>query len=392
MYNKIEGIDLDIIKTFNSKPKEGIKKIKELCERENIPSAQGIAEFFHQYKDTLDLSAVGDYLGTKGEENAEVLKSFVEAMDFRGQDIVKGVRSFLQEFKLPGEGQKIGRLVEAFSKTYYDQNPGGDIAHRDAAELLVFQIIILNTDLHNVSIAEKDKMTLAGLKINLRGFNKEEQGEDKDFDEQFLENIYNNIKAEKFELNFVKTNPGYELNSNTLNNDPTFNNLNSVLSSTEVNIQNIFSGIGDDVKATVDKPTSILNIFTGYKGTLTLKDEKTLGQATVQVYNPSFFSKVLFGKQPKVIIQPVYEEGTNYDAQQESINLAAKVAARFTSSVNNTKATYNYEQSDLENAYKEQKNLVSIEKTKSFKERLPKEESKPTQEHDNTNTPKSPGL
>lgn len=101
MHEKIEKAHLDIIKTFNSKPKEGIKKIKEICEQENISSAQAIAEFFHKYKKTLDLEAVGDYLGTKETEHAEVLEAFVESMSFQGQSIVEGLRSFLQEFKLP---------------------------------------------------------------------------------------------------------------------------------------------------------------------------------------------------------------------------------------------------------------------------------------------------
>ncbi|HAZ7574266.1 T4SS guanine nucleotide exchange effector RalF [Legionella sp. PATHC032] len=359
MHPEIEKAQREIIEAFNAKPKNGINKIKEICEQYKISPNEEIAEFFHQQRKNLDLEAVGDYLSGPEAENQQVLKAFTSDMDFNGQSFVEGLRTFLKAFKLPGEAQKIDRLVQSFSEAYSKQNPDV-VSNADAAYVLAFQTIMLNTDLHNPSIPEKNKMTLDGLKRNLRGTNN-----GGDFDVQFLEKIYSEIKAKPFELNFVKTSPGYELVSTTLNKDSTFKKLDSFLHSTDVNINNIFPGIGDHVQATVDQPKSWLSYFTGYKGTITLTDKQTSAQATIQVYTPNIFSKWLFGEQPRVIIQP--------GQTKESIDLAAKVAAGFSSPVKNIKATYDYELGDLIKAYDDQKKLITIERNLALKESVPKD-------------------
>lgn len=328
MHPEIEKAQREIIEAFNAKPKNGINKIKEICEQYKISPNEEIAEFFHQQRKNLDLEAVGDYLSSPEAENQQVLKAFTSQMNFNGQSFVEGLRTFLKTFKLPGEAQKIDRLVQSFSGAYFQQNPDV-VSNADAAYLLAFQTIMLNTDLHNPSIPEKNKMTVDGLKRNLRGGNN-----GGDFDAKFLEELYSEIKAKPFELNFVKTSPGYELTSTTLNKDSTFKKLDSFLHSTDVNINTVFPGIGDNVKTTVDQPKSWLSFFTGYKGTITLTDNKTSAQATIQVYTPNIFSKWLFGEQPRVIIQP--------GQTKESIDLAAKAAADFSSPVKNFKATYDY--------------------------------------------------
>ncbi|HAU1150687.1 TPA: RalF [Legionella pneumophila] len=359
MHPEIVRVQREIIEAFNAKPKNGINKIKEICEQYKISPNEEIAEFFHQQRKNLDLEAVGDYLSGPEAENQQVLKAFTSQMDFNGQSFVEGLRTFLKAFKLPGEAQKIDRLVQSFSEAYSKQNPDV-VSNADAAYVLAFQTIMLNTDLHNPSIPEKNKMTLDGLKRNLRGTNN-----GGDFDVQFLEEIYSEIKAKPFELNFVKTSPGYELTSTTLNKDSTFKKLDSFLHSTDVNINTVFPGIGDNVKTTVDQPKSWLSFFTGYKGTITLTDKQTSAQATIQVYTPNIFSKWLFGEQPRVIIQP--------GQTNKSIDLAAKAAAGFSSPVKNFKATYDYEVGDLIKAYDNQKKLITIERNLALKESMLKD-------------------
>jgi Sec7-like guanine-nucleotide exchange factor len=39
-------------------------------------------------------------------------------------DVVR-IRLFLESFRLPGESQKIERLVESFAARYFEQEPGG---------------------------------------------------------------------------------------------------------------------------------------------------------------------------------------------------------------------------------------------------------------------------
>ncbi|WP_233588718.1 T4SS guanine nucleotide exchange effector RalF [Legionella sp. km535] len=357
MHPKITTAQREIVEAFNIKPKNGIQKIKDLLVgEEEVQVEEEIAEFFIKQKQNLDLEAVGDYLSLPDAESQAVLSAFTPKLDFGGQSFITGLRTFLKAFKLPGEAQKIGRLVESFSQTFCEQNPGVFI-NSDAAYLLSFQAIMLHTDMHNPSIAEKNKMTFEALVKNVRGCN-----DGQDFDRAFLQEMYDQLKKEPFELNFVKINPGYEFHSSILGDDPTFIKLDLLLQST-ANPKGVFPHVSADVKASVDKPSSWLNVFTGYEGTLTLTDDSAKASATIQVYKPGILSKWLFGEQPRIIIQPVKQDGIEHRA---SIDLAAKIAADFQSPVSSIKATYNNDLVDLIDAYDASKSALKTEASKAF--------------------------
>lgn len=357
MHPQITTAQREIVEAFNTKPKNGIQKIKDLLVgEEDVQVEEEIAEFFIKQKQNLDLEAVGDYLSLPDAESQAVLSAFTPKLDFGGQSFITGLRTFLKAFKLPGEAQKIGRLVESFSQTYCEQNPGVFL-NSDAAYLLSFQAIMLHTDMHNPSIAEKNKMTFEALVKNVRGCN-----DGQDFDRAFLQEMYDQLKKEPFELNFVKINPGYEFHSSILGDDPTFIKLDSLLQST-ANPKDVFPHVSADVKAIVDKPSSWLNVFTGYEGTLTLTDDNAKASATIQVYKPGILSKWLFGEQPRIIIQPVKQDGTD---PQASIDLAAKIAADFQSPVSSIKATYDNDLVDLIDAYDASKTALKTEASKAF--------------------------
>lgn len=61
------------------------------------------------------------------------------------------LRVFLEGFRLPGEAQKIHRIVEAFADRYYQQSKG-ILASKDAAFVLSYSVIMLNTDQHNKQV------------------------------------------------------------------------------------------------------------------------------------------------------------------------------------------------------------------------------------------------
>nr|CAD1822467.1 unnamed protein product [Ananas comosus var. bracteatus] len=78
------------------------------------------------------------------------------------------LRLFLETFRLPGESQKIQRILEAFAERYYEQSPQV-LANKDAALLLSYSLILLNTDQHNVQV--KRKMSEEDFIRNNRGIN-----------------------------------------------------------------------------------------------------------------------------------------------------------------------------------------------------------------------------
>ena len=55
--------------------------------------------------------------------NKEVMYAYVDQMDFTGMPIVEAIRRFLDGFRLPGESQKIDRLMEKFAAHYCECNP-----------------------------------------------------------------------------------------------------------------------------------------------------------------------------------------------------------------------------------------------------------------------------
>ena len=65
---------------------------------------------------------VGEYLGReKDYQNGfclKVLHEYVDSMEFTGMKFDEALRYFLEGFRLPGEAQKIDRLMEKFAERY----------------------------------------------------------------------------------------------------------------------------------------------------------------------------------------------------------------------------------------------------------------------------------
>ena len=125
-----------------------------------------------------------------------VMYAYIDQMDFNGMDFVSALRLLLSKFRLPGEAQKIDRLMEKFAGRYCESNPklvcgggGGHVCHSvnpsllsltpsffsslppslppslshsshrldifasaDAAYVLAYSIIMLTTDLHSSQV------------------------------------------------------------------------------------------------------------------------------------------------------------------------------------------------------------------------------------------------
>ena len=65
-----------------------------------------------------------------------------------GSGFDTAIRMYLESFRLPGEAQKINRIMESFGRHYYEQGQGV-FANADAVYVLAYSVIILNTDQHN---------------------------------------------------------------------------------------------------------------------------------------------------------------------------------------------------------------------------------------------------
>jgi brefeldin A-resistance guanine nucleotide exchange factor 1 len=148
----------------------------------------------------IDRCLLGEYLSKgpvdKYPFNASVLSVYTSMFDFCNLSFGSSLRKFLTKFRLPGEAQCIDRLMESFSLQVYKQcNVDNIFANEDAAFILSFSTIMLNTDLHNPNLLPEKRMTLEQFVRNNRGIN-----DGADIDVAFLEKLYHHIKDEEIQV------------------------------------------------------------------------------------------------------------------------------------------------------------------------------------------------
>uniref|UniRef100_A0A182IX62 Uncharacterized protein n=1 Tax=Anopheles atroparvus TaxID=41427 RepID=A0A182IX62_ANOAO len=179
------------IEMFNRKPKKGIAFLQE---RGLLgTTVEAVARWLHE-DERLDKTQIGDYLGENDEQSRAVMCGYIDAMNFAELDIVAALRYFLEGFRLPGEAQKIDRLMEKFASRYCDCNPNNTLfASADTVYVLAFSVIMLTTDLHSPQV--KHKMTKEQyIKMN-RGIS-----DNKDLPEEYLSQIYDEIAGHEIKM------------------------------------------------------------------------------------------------------------------------------------------------------------------------------------------------
>ncbi|XP_057699351.1 cytohesin 4b isoform X2 [Corythoichthys intestinalis] len=176
-------------KKFNMDPKKGINY---LVENKLLKKSAGcIAEFLYK-EEGLNKTAIGEFLGERDELHLQTLKAFVELHEFSDLNLVQALRQFLWSFRLPGEAQKIDRMMEAFAARYCDCN-ANVFQSTDTCYILSFAIIMLNTSLHNPNV--KDKTTLDRFVSMNRGINNGH-----DLPAELLSKLYESIRNEPFKI------------------------------------------------------------------------------------------------------------------------------------------------------------------------------------------------
>jgi len=177
------------------------------------PSPRDVASFLRLHQSKIDPSALGEYLGEGGIDGRDVEYwnlirfNYVRAISFVGMNVEQGLRHFLTNcgFRLPGEAQRIDRIISTFSQCYWEDNAGDHnrcpFQDQDTVFLISFAIIMLNTDLHKSQMGgtggsssgrskQRKKMSRAEFINNLRDVNNSEE-----FSRDYLSTIYDSIEA-----------------------------------------------------------------------------------------------------------------------------------------------------------------------------------------------------
>ncbi|XP_020154266.1 ARF guanine-nucleotide exchange factor GNOM [Aegilops tauschii subsp. strangulata] len=172
------------VEHFNRDRRKGFEYLQAAHLLPEKLDPRSVALFF-RYSPGLDKNLLGDYLGNHDEFSIQVLHEFSGTFDFEKLNLDAALRLFLETFRLPGESQKIQRILEAFSDRYYEESPELFV-NRDAALVLSYSVILLNTDQHNVRV--KNKMSEEDFIRNNRRING-----GNDLPREFLSELYYSI-------------------------------------------------------------------------------------------------------------------------------------------------------------------------------------------------------
>ena len=177
---------------FNEDQKKGFEYCQSLGLLPSPLTAQTVARFLKACPG-LSKSAIGEILGERGDFYEDIRAEFCDLFDFHGMRFDMALRLFMDAFRPPGEGQKIDRIVQSFGKKYFEQVPQSGLKSADAAYVLAFSVIMLNTDLHNTQ--NKRKMTLDDFARINRNTN-----EGDPMPQELLSSIYASISTDEFKI------------------------------------------------------------------------------------------------------------------------------------------------------------------------------------------------
>ena len=187
---------------FNGKPKLGLEYLKGMGLWDGTP--EGLAAWVAGALETgLSKRRVGEFFGGT---HPLATPTFDAWLGLLGGDLGPGatldgaLRVLLRKFRLPGEAQCIDRVMEGFARAFKKANPPESAEpwpySEDAAYVLSFSLVMLNTDLHSQNIKDADRMTRDGFVSNNRGID----AGGADLPRALLEALYDGVKREEIKM------------------------------------------------------------------------------------------------------------------------------------------------------------------------------------------------
>ncbi|KAJ2618743.1 guanine nucleotide exchange protein for ADP-robosylation factor, partial [Coemansia sp. RSA 1290] len=180
------------LRQFAWKPRRGIEAWRAaglLASNDPVE----VAHFLFMHRDSIDKVQLGEFLGEGDAHNVAVMHAFIDQMDFARMQFVPALRKLLQAFRLPGEAQKIDRFMLKFAERYVMGNPDVGFANADAAYVLAYSTILLNTDQHSPQV--RHRMTRTDFVSNNRGIN-----DGNDLPLEMLHEVFDQVANEEIKL------------------------------------------------------------------------------------------------------------------------------------------------------------------------------------------------
>lgn len=202
---------------FNAKPREGLAFLSERGVLPNPLTAKSVAHFFRT-NPFASKTVIGNYFGERKDFNHEVLQEYCLSFDWDSKGYFEAFREFLESFRIPGEAPVIEKILDYWTKLYYHRydveedvevsEPTGNTLESgepemttktvrqtvnkhpifktlDACYIVTMSIVLLNVDLHNPNLKNRQRMNIDKYVNNLRG-----QNNKGNFPPEFLRPIY----------------------------------------------------------------------------------------------------------------------------------------------------------------------------------------------------------
>jgi hypothetical protein len=164
-----------------------------------MDDASALAVFLRLVR-SVDPRAVGEFLGRDVPLSKETLKAYLSLFNFDGMSLLSALRVFLESFRLPGEGQQIDRIVEAFAACAWSTSADKDLfSGPDVPYVLSYSIIMLNTDLHNPHIRPEKRMTSLQY-VQMNRYYSDEVNRGRSLPVHFLEKIYFEVRSQEIRI------------------------------------------------------------------------------------------------------------------------------------------------------------------------------------------------
>ncbi len=150
---------------FNIKPKNGINYLLQVGYITRTPEETSVEEILHLLKNTpgLEKAKIGEYFGENDDLSKRVMHGYIDSLNFKKMQFVPAMRYLVAEFRLPGESQKVDRILMKFGQKYYQDNPTKFVSANAPYELS-YAVMILQTASHSPNV--KQRMTFVRVADN----------------------------------------------------------------------------------------------------------------------------------------------------------------------------------------------------------------------------------
>ncbi|BGP02291.1 hypothetical protein RTBOTA2_003978 [Rhodotorula toruloides] len=122
-----------------------------MTDEEVEEKARGLATRAWDEDETfLEKRKIAEWLGTAGRLRTAVLRLYINHFDFSGLRLDLAFRKLCGKLYLKAETQQVDRILEQFSRRYFEDNPSSPYASPDVVHAVSYSLLLLNTDLHVV--------------------------------------------------------------------------------------------------------------------------------------------------------------------------------------------------------------------------------------------------